>query len=54
MRITGTINQWEEWTDMKFPITDEYIIPGALNPVKMDIENNIGVYIEPNVWIVHE
>jgi len=31
----------------------DYIIPGALVPVKMDIAQNLGLYVEPNVWVVH-
>ena len=54
MTISGTRAKWEEWTKMKFPQSSEYYIPGALNPMKMDIEKDQGVYIEPNVWMVHE
>ena len=39
---------------MKFPQSGRYIIEGALNPIEIDIEKDEGVYIEPNVWIVHE
>jgi hypothetical protein len=38
---------------MKFPQSGQYHIPGALNPMQMDIEKDEGVYIEPNVWMVH-
>jgi len=54
MTIRGTRAQWEEWTKLKFPQSGEYVIPGALNPMKMDVEKDEGVYIEPNVWLVHE
>lgn len=53
MTIRGTRADWEEWTEMKFPQTGTYYIPGALNPMEMDIEKDEGVYIEPNVWMVH-
>ena len=53
MTIRGTRADWEEWTGMKFPETGIYHIPGALNPMEMDIEKDEGVYIEPNVWMVH-
>ena len=36
MRISGKISDWEGWTGMKFPVSGEYIIPGALNPVNFD------------------
>jgi len=54
MTIHGTRAEWEEWTNLKFPQSGEYIIPGALNPMVMNIEKDEGVYIEPNVWLVHE
>ncbi len=54
MHISGTIKSWEEWTGMSFQSSGEYIIPGALTPVTIDIENDCGVYIEANVWMLHD
>jgi GNAT superfamily N-acetyltransferase len=54
MTIRGTPAEWEEWTGMKFPQSSLYFIPGALNPMKMNVEKEEGIYIEPNVWLVHE
>ncbi|MEI6289287.1 MAG: hypothetical protein WCP19_02540 [Chloroflexota bacterium] len=54
MQITGSISEWEKWSGLKFPESSDYVIPGALVPVQIDIENNLGIYIEPNVWMVHE
>jgi GNAT superfamily N-acetyltransferase len=53
MTIRGSRAQWESWTNMKFPQSGSYVIPGALNPMEMDVEKNEGVYVEPNVWLVH-
>jgi hypothetical protein len=53
MKISGTIATWEEWTGLKFPQSGQYVIPGALNPMEMDIESDKGIYIEPNVWMHH-
>ena len=53
MVITGTISEWEEWTDMRFPESDAYVVPGALQPVVMDLERDLGTYEEPNVWMRH-
>ena len=53
MRITGTLSEWEAWTKMKFPKSGDYEVPGALAPVQIDIQANRGLYIEPNVWVVH-
>ncbi len=53
MRITGTVSEWESWTKMSFPKTGDYEVPGALVPVQIDVQQDRGVYIEPNVWVVH-
>jgi len=54
MYIPGTIKEWEEWTGLTFFQTVQYIIEGALTPVNIDREADLGEYIEPNVWVVHE
>jgi hypothetical protein len=53
MIIPGTIADWESWTDMHFPESGAYVVPGALQPVEMDVEADRGVYVEPNVWMHH-
>lgn len=53
MRIESTIAEWEEWTKMRFPESGQYIVPGALNPIEIDVETDRGCYIEPNVWMQH-
>lgn len=54
MIIRGSRAEWETWTGMKFPQSGTYHIPGALNPIEMDLERDEGIYVEPNVWMVHE
>jgi hypothetical protein len=53
MRITGTVAEWEEWTEMRFPGDGQYTFPAGLAPVQIDHARDIGSYWEPNVWIVH-
>ena len=53
MTVTGAISEWEQWTGMSFPDSGLYIVPGALQPVMMDLERDLGVYEEPNVWMRH-
>lgn len=53
MDITGTISEWEAWTNTKFHTSGDYIIDQALVPVKVNTEKNVGQYMEPNVWILH-
>jgi hypothetical protein len=54
MRISGTVAEWESWTDMEFPVSGEYTFPDGLAPVRIDRDADLGVYYEPNAWIVHE
>jgi len=51
--VRGTRADWESWTGMKFPQSGRYIVPGALEPIEMDLKKDEGVYVEPNVWIQH-
>jgi len=52
--IRGSQAEWEQWTGLQFPQSGQYVIDGALNPMEMSVENDEGIYIEPNVWMVHE
>src|SRR6188472_1416622 len=54
LRITGTVAEWEEWTEMSFPQTGEYWFPGGLATVEIDRRSDRGRYWEPNVWMRHE
>jgi len=38
---------------LKFPQSGKYIIPGALNPMEMDVEKDDGNYVEPNIRVIH-
>jgi GNAT superfamily N-acetyltransferase len=51
--IAGRVAAWEEWTDMRFPDTGSYVVPGALQPVVIDRDHDEGRYEDPNVWMVH-
>jgi GNAT superfamily N-acetyltransferase len=53
MRVSGTVGDWEDWTDMLFPGTGSYVVPGALVPVEIDRDRDEGVYVEPNLWMHH-
>ena len=54
MVIPGTLVQWEKWAGMRFPESGDYVVPGALAPVQIDVEKGAGIYVEPNVWMRHE
>ncbi len=53
MHISGTVAEWAEWTGMAFPETGRYLVPTALEPVEIDVEADNGLYVEPNVWMIH-
>ena len=51
LHITGTVDEWQEWTEMVFPEDGEYVFPGGLAP--LTVRNGRGEYWEPNVWMLH-
>ena len=51
--VTGSVVEWEEWTQMAFPESGAYVVPGALAPIEIERERDEGVHVEPNVWMVH-
>ncbi|CAG0930633.1 hypothetical protein TFLX_01860 [Thermoflexales bacterium] len=51
MVITGAVAEWEEWTSMCFPESGLHLVPGALQPVKIDCGRDLGSYFDPNVWV---
>ena len=53
MLVTGTVAEWEGWTGMALPESGDYVVPGALVPVRIDRERDLGRYEEPNVWMRH-
>lgn len=53
MTIPAKVSEWEKWTGMRFPDSGAYIVPFALNPVEINVEADIGTYVEPNVWMRH-
>ena len=53
MVIAGTLNDWQTWTGLPFDESGEVIVPGALAPVRVSVEQGTAVYVEPNVWMRH-
>ncbi len=54
LTVEGTVAEWEEWTGMAFPESGEYVVEGALQPVKIDRERDMGKYEDPNYWMAHK
>ena len=53
LHITGTVEEWESWTRLRFPETGDYVFPAGLATVHIDCDNDLGEYWEPNIWIIH-
>jgi GNAT superfamily N-acetyltransferase len=53
MVIEGRVRDWEAWTGLTFPESGDYVVPGALVPIRIDRRRGRGRYVEPNVWMVH-
>jgi hypothetical protein len=54
LRITGSVGEWEAWTQTAFPESGRYWFPGGLATVAIDRNRDKGSYWEPNVWMQHE
>lgn len=51
--MTGTVADWEKWTDMNFPSTGTYVIPEGLTTLAINRDSDTGTYTEPNIWLRH-
>ncbi|WP_037357147.1 GNAT family N-acetyltransferase [Amycolatopsis orientalis] len=52
MTVTGTFAQWERWTGVRLD-DGRTVVPGGIAPVLASTEQDLGVYVEPNVWYEH-
>ncbi|GLZ77690.1 hypothetical protein Afil01_24970 [Actinorhabdospora filicis] len=50
----GSLEQWRTWTGLPFDASGPVEVPFALLPVHCDVEHGHAVYVEPNVWVVHD
>jgi hypothetical protein len=53
MVIAGTLAEWQRWTGLAFTASGPTIVPGALSPIHVSLEQDHAVYIEPNLWVHH-
>ncbi|HEV2811460.1 MAG TPA: hypothetical protein VGV93_13810 [Acidimicrobiales bacterium] len=51
-RITGSVEEWEQWTGLPLPDDGDYVFPGGLAP--LTVTEGVGRYWEPNVWMLHD
>ncbi|WP_406493454.1 GNAT family N-acetyltransferase [Streptomyces sp. NBC_01604] len=53
MTVSGSLEQWRDWTGLPFDTEGDIEVPGALVPVRCEPERGYAVYVEPNVWMRH-
>lgn len=53
MVVEQHIAFWETWAGRRFEHSGEYLLEGALAPISIDIERQVGRYEEPNVWVAY-
>lgn len=52
--IKASIQRWQKWTGIQFVKSGSYLVPGGLAPLSIDIDKNIGIYTEPNLWVRYD
>ncbi len=54
MTIQGDVPFWEKLFDKKINSSGQHVLTGALAPIRIDLENNIGRYVEANIWVKYD
>ena len=49
--VTATLKKWREWTGLAIAQSGRYSLQGGIAPLLADVDNNLGTYTEPNVWV---
>lgn len=53
MTVAASVDKWSSWTGLRFPESGEYWLPSALSVLRIDLEEDCGIYEEPNYWMRH-
>ena len=53
MTVQGTLDQWRSWTGLPFDADGPVDVDGGLVPVVVSTAADLGVYVEPNIWVRH-
>ncbi|HEX6509699.1 MAG TPA: hypothetical protein VF221_18880 [Chloroflexota bacterium] len=51
--LTPIERYWEEWAGMDYPESGSYVVPDALDLLRVDVVTDRAVYAEPNIWVLH-
>jgi hypothetical protein len=52
--VQAPIKDWERWTQRSYAQNGKYRADQALALVTIDLNNNLGTYVEENVWIKYK
>jgi hypothetical protein len=53
MVVHEPLGFWENWSRQTFKQTGPYALKGAIAPVTIDLDQQTGIYEEPNVWVAY-
>jgi len=53
MVVDEPIGFWETWSNQRFETSGAFTLNGALAPLHIDLDRQIGTYEEPNVWVCY-
>jgi GNAT superfamily N-acetyltransferase len=54
MTVVEPLASWRAWTGLPFDVSGPVVIPHGLVPVSCDVRRDLGIYVEPNVWVHHD
>ncbi len=52
--VAAKLDDWRAWTGLPFDTSGNVSVPGALAPVVVVLERNLGIYVEPNAWFRYD
>lgn len=53
MLVTGSFEDWKNWTGVDLDLPGNHLVPRGLVPLEVDPVARTAAYIEPNLWIAH-
>jgi GNAT superfamily N-acetyltransferase len=53
MVVKEDVAFWENWSKRSFETSGLHTLEGALAPIEIDLEQRMGTYEEPNVWVAY-
>lgn len=54
MVVDEPLGFWEIWSQRRFERSGQYLLPGCLVPIDIDVEAGRGRYVEPGIWVVYD